>query len=130
LANLGKKVSFKILTGKSESPYVIVMLLLYMLYSNNPFSNQIKRSTNGNVLCTPAKAYGRVQVEIYSFLKIVQDDGEYLVPLLGYFMPGKMSPMRTKQKSYWTRETVWTQRNQYSLFPPRNRKKILRIHSL
>jgi len=60
LAILGKKVYFKILTGKSENPYVIAMLLLYMLYSSNPFSNHIKRSKNGNVLCRPGKAYGRV----------------------------------------------------------------------
>lgn len=69
-------VSLKILTGKSESSYVIAMLLLYTLYSSNPFCNHIKPSKIGNVLCNPGKAYGSVQVELYSFLRTVRDDGE------------------------------------------------------
>ena len=77
IGNFGeKKVSFKILTGKSKSQNVIFMLLLYMIYSSNPFSNHMKRSKNGNSLCTPGKAYGKVQVELNAFLRTVRDDGE------------------------------------------------------
>jgi len=40
-----------------------------MIYSSNPFSNHMKWSKNGIVLCTPGKTYGRVQVELHAFLR-------------------------------------------------------------
>jgi hypothetical protein len=72
----GGGISLKILNGKFDSPYVIAMLLLYKPYSSNPFCNHIKRPKNGDVFCTPGKAYGSVQVELSSFLRTVRVDGE------------------------------------------------------